>query len=85
MDYTTVYWYEVGYEKGFEESKPRWFDVKENLPQDDGNYLVFTSDNNSVEIATYYGDGEWLTPDLTNLTSLVTHWMTLPKLPEEDT
>ena len=84
MDYTTVYWYEVGYEKGFEEAKPRWLNVKENLPQDDGNYLVFTSDNNLVEIATYYGDGEWLTFDLANLTPFVTHWMPLPKLPKED-
>ena len=57
----------------------KWISVKEKLPENDDNYLVFTSDKNEVEIATYYGDGEWLTHDLTNLTPFVTHWMPLPK------
>ena len=39
--------------------------------------------SNEVELATYYGDGEWLTPDLGNLTRFVTHWMELPKPPKE--
>lgn len=28
----------------------------------------------------YYGDGEWLTPDLSNVTRFVSHWMPLPEL-----
>ena len=65
-----------------EAAQPKWFSVKEWLPENDDNYLVFTSDKNEAEIATYYGDGEWLTHDLTNLTRLVSHWMPLPSMPE---
>ena len=65
-----------------EEAQPKWFSVKEWLPENDDNYLVFTSDKNEAEIATYYGDGEWLTHDLTNLTRLVTHWAPLPSMPD---
>lgn len=63
-------------------SKPKWISVEEKLPENDDNYLVFTYDKNEAEIATYYGDGEWLTHDLTNLTRLVSHWMPLPSMPE---
>lgn len=65
-----------------EAAQPKWISVEERLPENDDNYLVFTSDKNEAEIATYYGDGEWLTHDLTNLTRLVTHWMPLPSMPE---
>ena len=61
-----------------EAAQPKWFSVKEKLPENDDNYLVFTSDRNDAVIATYYGDGEWLEYDLTNLIQLVTHWMPLP-------
>ena len=64
--------------EALEAARPKWISVKEKLPENDDNYLVFTSDRNEEEIATYYGDGEWLTRDLTNLTPLVTHWMPLP-------
>ena len=74
--------FEDGYQAGVEAAQPKWISVEERLPENDDNYLVFTSDKNEAEIATYYGDGEWLTHDLTNLTSLVTHWMPLPSMPE---
>lgn len=64
--------------KQLEAAQPKWFSVKEKLPENDDNYLVFTSDRNDVGIATYYGDGEWLEHDLTNLIPHVTHWMPLP-------
>lgn len=67
-----------------EAAQPKWISVEEKLPENDDNYLVFTSDKNEEEIATYYGDGEWLTHDLTNLTRLVTHWMPLPEPPKEE-
>ena len=70
-------------QKQLEAAQPKWFSAKENLPQNDDHYLVFTSDNNAAEVAIYYGDGEWLTRDLTNLTPLVTHWMPLPAPPKE--
>ena len=65
-----------------EAAQPKWISVEERLPENDDNYLVFTSDKNEAEIATYYGDGEWLTHDLTNLTRLVTHWAPLPSMPD---
>ena len=67
-----------------EAAQPKWISVEERLPENDDNYLVFTSDRNAAEIATYYGDGEWLTHDFTNLTPLVTHWMPIPQMPKED-
>ena len=67
-----------------EAAQPKWFSVKEKLPENDDNYLVFTSDRNDAVIATYYGDGEWLEYDLTNLIPLVTHWMPLPEPPETE-
>lgn len=65
-----------------EAAQTKWISVEERLPENDDNYLVFTSDKNEEEIATYYGDGEWLTHDLTNLTRLVTHWAPLPSMPD---
>lgn len=67
-----------------EAAQPKWISVKEKLPENDDNYLVFTSDRNDAVIATYYGDGEWLEYDLTNLIPLVTHWMPLPEPPETE-
>ena len=68
--------------EALEAAQPKWISVEEKLPENDDNYLVFTYDKNEAEIATYYGDGEWLTHDLTNLTRLVSHWMPLPSMPE---
>lgn len=65
-------------------AEPKWISVKERLPEDDEHYLVWCSDNNSRELALYYGDGEWLTEDLENITRVVTHWMPLPEPPKMD-
>ncbi len=61
-----------------------WISVKDRLPNDDSHYLVWVSDAHTVERAVYYGDGEWLTEELENLTRFVTHWMPLPKAPKEE-
>ncbi|MBR5874526.1 MAG: DUF551 domain-containing protein [Oscillospiraceae bacterium] len=61
-----------------------WISVKDRLPEDDADYLVWVADACTVERAMYYGDGEWLTEDLENLTRLVTHWMPLPEPPKEE-
>lgn len=65
-----------------EADKATWICVEERLPENDEHYLVWCSDNNSHELALYFGDGEWLTEDLENITRVVTHWMPLPKPPE---
>lgn len=61
-----------------------WISVEDRLPEDDASYLVWASDCGESEVALYYGDGEWLTEDLENLTRFVTHWMPLPEHPKED-
>ena len=61
-----------------------WISVSEFLPVADDRYLVMASDSGEVEIAMYYGDGEWLTEDLENITRVVTHWIPIPELQEED-
>ena len=61
-------------------AEPKWISVEERLPETDEHYLVWCSDNNSCELALYYGDGEWLTEDLENITRVVTHWMPLPSV-----
>jgi len=62
---------------------PEWISVKDKLPENDSHYLVFASDTCEVVECIYYGDGEWMTKDLENMTDCVTHWMPLPKHPEE--
>ena len=74
----------LAYIQQLEEQVPKWISVDERLPENDDNYLVFTSDRNDAVIATYYGDGEWLEYDLINLIPLVTHWMPIPQLPETE-
>lgn len=61
-----------------------WISVKDRLPEDDAMYLVYGRIGYGIMFAIYYGDGEWLTDDLTNITRFVTHWMPLPKLPKEE-
>lgn len=62
---------------------PEWISVKDKLPENDSHYLVFASDTCEVVECIYYGDGEWMTKDLENMTDCVTHWMPLPKHPKE--
>ena len=57
-----------------------WVDAGEKLPPEDEDkkaYLVKVGSN--VTIAEYYGDGEWLTYSLCDITRLVTHWQQLPE------
>ena len=61
----------------------RWISVEERLPETDIYALVY-GQSYGCEVCMYYGDGEWLTRDLSNVTRLVSHWMPLPELPEEE-
>ena len=74
----------LAYIRQLEQRVPRWTSVKERLPEDDDHYLVWSSYNGCAEVAMYWGDGEWLTDDIVNITRMVTHWMPLPEPPEED-
>lgn len=66
----------------FYEMIPQWIGVKDSFPEDDGRYLVWTGDR--VEIADYWGDGEWANHDYGVMVYGVTHWMKLPKMPIND-
>lgn len=83
LSYKEIYCVVLKYIQQLEAQVPKWISVEERLPENDANYLVFTSAANEVDLATYYGDGEWLAPDLCNLTRFVTHWMPLPEAPKE--
>lgn len=61
-----------------------WISVKDRLPADDATYLVYGGNKYGIMLAIYYGDGEWLTDDLTNITRFVTHWMPMPMPPKEE-
>lgn len=78
----------LAYIQYLEAKQPRWISVKERLPEgaeDERPCLVYMAVYDECIIADYAGDGEWLDrADLTNVTRLVTHWMPLPKQPEEE-
>ena len=61
-----------------------WISVKDRLPEDVETYLVYGGNKYGIMLAIYYGDGEWLTDDLTNITRFVTHWMPLPTAQKEE-
>lgn len=62
-----------------EHMEPRWISVKDKLPEDDREYIVFNG--NHALIATYWGDGEWIMDSYAIRD--VTHWMPLQEPPEE--
>ena len=63
-----------------------WISVKDRLPEDDKDVLVYDSRSKEIIMASYNSDyDEWSTPydyyyDLDN--DKITHWQPLPELPE---
>ena len=66
-----------------ERGAAQWISVEERLPETD-NYCIVFEPGYGCEVCMYYGDGEWLTPDLSNVTRFVSHWMPLPEAPKEE-
>ena len=61
-----------------------WIDVKERLPEEDGQYLVYGI--GLASRADHYANGQWWKqhgwqPD--ELKRKVTHWMPLPQPPDK--
>lgn len=69
----------------------RWIPVSEKLPDEYGNYLVFTSDND-IDIGTFNPrfDDSWSLCDANGFYWArqkgikITHWKPLPKAPESE-
>ena len=71
------------YIQKLEAQQPCWISVGERLPEDDGYVLCHCNDGSPDVVCMYYGDGEFVTPELDNITHIVTHWMPMPQPPEE--
>lgn len=89
MNYAAGYWYEVGYEKGLEEAKPKWISMEDKLPTETGSYIVCT-DRKAVCTARYYAQttfgGTVQNGYFTGrIGKHVTHWMPLPLAPDDTT
>ena len=80
---TTITRDALSYIQQLEAQQPRWISVGERLPEDDGYVLCHCNDGSPDVVCMYYGDGEFVTPELDNITHIVTHWMPLPPGPEE--
>lgn len=58
----------------------KWISVKDELPKDDNQKLLFTNEFGFYRVASYDLDfKEWV--DLDDYPLDVTHWMPLPKPP----
>lgn len=55
-----------------------WISVEDRLPEFVGEYITF--DGISPYISSYYGNGEWESPDANDPN--ITHWMPLPEPPK---
>ena len=84
---------EEGYKRGYEAGKPKWIPVSERLPEDEELVLIICK--NGAMFVGYCGkqycdqERRWRIKTALNSTKLlnlgrVTHWMPLPKPPEEE-
>ena len=74
--------FQYGYRAGYQAAAPQWISVKDRLP--DSTPIVLAMCIDGYELAYYgnYGKGQW-TNTLGTEHLNVTHWMPLPKPPEE--
>ena len=56
-----------------------WVSVKERLPTESKNYLVYTNYGTIMVLHFYHKKKKWISGD-----EYVTHWMPLPEPPKEE-
>ena len=84
--------YKNGYDKGYEDGRPKWIPVTERLPEEEGWYLVYTTPNRehkSINKAMFckgyaWGNFEPYWRGAGGHWANVTHWMPLPTPPKEN-
>ena len=82
--------YKNGYDKGYEDGRPKWIPVTERLPEEEGWYLVYTTPNRehkSINKAMFckgyaWGNFEPYWRGAGGHWANVTHWMPLPEPPK---
>ena len=86
--------YEAGYEAGKRDAAPRWVRCEDELPKENGFYLVAVkAPHKGVRVYEYKpcndmfyeNENKWVRENGSYiLNHLVTHWMPLPEPPKED-
>lgn len=64
------------------DAHPHWISVEDELPKENGRYLVFNGITKDQEIFVYSNGIWWYNADR-RPNGIVTHWMPLPQAPKE--
>lgn len=74
--------YKHGYEKGYEDGKPKWIPISERLPEV-GKTVIALGSRGGVYTAQYTGGVYWHKLNARCHMCEPTHWMPLPEPPQE--
>ena len=74
--------YKNGYDKGYEDGRPKWIPVTERLPERGAEVLVCDTREDYVSVWEHIGDGLWFGNEVIWATEDITHWMPLPEPPK---
>lgn len=80
--------YEKGFADGVLSATPKWIDASKRLPDKEGNYIVYETQNEEVCESLYYPQARlkkdrWRDPWEGCSVFSVSHWMEMPEPPQE--
>ena len=80
--------YEKGFADGVLSATPKWIDASKRLPDKEGNYIVYETQNEEVCESLYYPQtrlkkDRWRDPWEGCSVFSVSHWMEMPEPPQE--